>query len=36
MFVGQSDARGLAASVHEQVQSVAEVVEPRHMSNPHS
>ena len=36
MFVERSDARRLAASVHEQVQPAAEVVEPSHMSNPHS
>ena len=35
MFVGRSDERrlaALAASMHEQVQPVAEVVEPSHMS----
>ena len=39
MFVGQSDARRLAVlagSRHEQLQPVAEVVEPIHMSNPRS
>ena len=39
MFVGRSDERrlvALAASMHEQVQPVAEVVEPSHMSNPSS
>lgn len=35
MFVGQSDAKrlaALAASMHEQLQPAAEVVEPNHMS----
>jgi hypothetical protein len=32
VLVGRSDAKRLAASMHENVQSVAEVVESSHMS----